>query len=642
MAQSSEVHSYIYIKKELSALGWNVGNPTKHSDGQVYTQNECQQDPIIKKYLGLGKPEYVIVIKDQPRKYAVIEAKPEHKNLEQAIDEAKGYGNTLNADSVIAPIAIAVAGNDEDTYIIKNFYFYKGKWVEVEINQHQTTALLSPDLVKRLLEQDSPYIKDLVIPDDVYYQKATKINEILHNGAINKNNRARVMAALLLAMSTDSQINTSNDAFNLIQEINSKAETVLHKNGKREFAKYISIAPPPTPDNHIKFRRAILDTMQELNGINIKSAMNSGTDILGRFYEQFLKYGNGAKEIGIVLTPRHVTKMAVEALNVSYQDTVFDPACGTGGFLVAAYDHVRKYCSPEQLDTFKTKGIYGIEQDPEVVALALVNMIFRGDGKNNITEGNCFTSDKFKSIKMTKVLMNPPFALKKESEREYKFVDLALERMDVGGFLFVILPISIMFEAGEIKEWRENILLKNNTLLSVITLPAELFYPVGVHTLGVIIQKGIPHPPKQNVLWVRILHDGFIKIKGKRLLSPKEPNDFSDLLPTIQAFVHSPATFKVTNKPEKIKASQIDYHDPLLELVPEAFLDAEMPTQSELKDAAEKIGEGNDSACNQISQPLEKGRKRCRNLVKYSKSTSLNPTLLHRMRLGRYLLSATG
>jgi type I restriction enzyme M protein len=396
------------------------------------------------------------------------------------------------------------------------------------------------------------------------------------------------MAALLLAMSTDSPINTSNDAFNLIQEINFKAETVLHKNGKREFHKYISIAPPPTPDNHIKFRRAILDTMQELNGINIKSAMNSGTDILGRFYEQFLKYGNGAKEIGIVLTPRHVTKASVEMLNTSYQDTVLDPASGTGGFLVAAYDFVRKNCTIEQLDNFKSKGIYGIEQDPEVVALALVNMIFRGDGKNNIIEGNCFTTNKFQSVKMTRVLMNPPFALKKDSEKEYKFVDIALSKMDTGGLMFVILPISIMFESGEVKEWRKEILLKNNTLLSVITLPPELFYPIGVHTLGVIIKKGIIHPQNQNVLWVRIMHDGFVKIKGKRLLSIKEPNDIIELLPTIQAFIHNPS-FSVTSIPEKIKAAPIDFTDPLLELVPEAYLDAIPPSEKEIQDMAEQL-----------------------------------------------------
>jgi type I restriction enzyme M protein len=145
-----------------------------------------------------------------------------------------------------------------------------------------------------------------------------------------------------------------------------------------------------------------------------------------------------------------------------------------------------------------------------------------------------------------------------------------------------------MFEAGEVKEWRQEVLLEHNTLMSVLTLPTELFYPIGVHTLGMIVKKGVKHPENQNVLWARILHDGFIKIKGKRLLSQKEPNEFIELLPTIQAFVQNPA-FQLTAIPEKIKASPIDFEDPLLELVPEAYLDAKIPTEDEIKEAAEQL-----------------------------------------------------
>lgn len=57
-------------------------------------------------------------------------------------------------------------------------------------------------------------------------------------------------------------------------------------------------------------------TCSLLNEINIKAAMNSGTDILGEFYEVFLKYGNDAKDIGIVLTPRHITKFACDVLDI--------------------------------------------------------------------------------------------------------------------------------------------------------------------------------------------------------------------------------------------------------------------------------------------------------------------------------------
>jgi len=183
--------------------------------------------------------------------------------------------------------------------------------------------------------------------------------------------------------------------------------------------------------------------------------MNSGTDVLGRFYEVFLKYGNGAKEIGIVLTPRHITRFAAEAVNVNLRDIVFDPTCGTGGFLVSAFDYIKKGANESQIDRFKQNNLFGIEQEPEVVALAVVNMIFRGDGKNNIIEGNCFVkwlvpntnngvpTGKYSDLPssdgsqvVTKVLMNPPFALKSSDEKEYKFVDHALKQMSDGGILF--------------------------------------------------------------------------------------------------------------------------------------------------------------------------------------------------------------
>lgn len=565
MALSSEVHSYAYLKKELAAQGWIVANPSRNPAGQVYTQNECLQNSVIKSALVLDKPEHVIVVKRQPDKYIVVEAKPDHKDLEKAIKEAQQYGDKLNKKYILCPIATAIAGNDEDTYIIRNFYFYKGKWEEVTINEQPTTGLLSPEIAKRLIDGNSPHIKDLVIPDELYYKKATKINQILHDGAINKNDRARVMAAMLLALSTDTRLNTDNDAHALISEINAKVEEVLYNNGKKDFAKYIEITTPPTPENHVKFRRAILDTLQELEGLNIKSAMNSGTDVLGRFYERFLKYGNGAKEIGIVLTPRHITKFAVEVLNVTHKDKVLDPACGTGGFLVATYDHVRKKSDKSQLDMFKTEGIFGIEQDPEIVALALVNMIFRGDGKNNIIEGNCFVSKKFDEIKMSKVLMNPPFALKKEDEKEYRFVDLALSKMEKGGMIFVVLPSPLMFRGNNYKEWRKK-LLANHTLRAVVKFPDDLFYPIGVHASGIFLEAYRPHQKDDQVLW-GWLDDGFIKKKG--IMLQKDEGNMSELLAILQGHLLGQ---KIRSKKKQWIQSPIVW-DSHLECAPEGYLE---------------------------------------------------------------------
>lgn len=303
---------------------------------------------------------------------------------------------------------------------------------------------------------------------------------------------------MLLALLKDSYINCENNYFSMINELNSRAEEILHKKDKREFIHCIKISVPPTPDNHIKFRKALLETMQGLDSINIRSAMNSGTDILGRFYEQFLKYGNGSKEMGIVLTPKYITKFAVEVLNITSKDKILDPTCGTGGFLVSAFDKVKNEVEKEGLEKFKVEGIYGIEQDSEVLALALVNMIFRGDGRTNLEEGNCFTTNKFQDLKVSKVLMNPLFALKKGDEKEYKFIDFVLDKIEKGGYLFVIVPSPIMFKGGGCLTWRKS-MLENNTLKAVIKLLDDLFYPVSVCTSVIIIQKGVEYKENDNV-----------------------------------------------------------------------------------------------------------------------------------------------
>ncbi|MBI2652594.1 N-6 DNA methylase [Candidatus Woesearchaeota archaeon] len=613
---NSEVDAYIFIKETLESLGWNTKNPSRHPDGQVYTQGECLAHPEIKKGLGLTKPENIVKIAES--KFWVIESKKEHKQLAQALDEARDYATKINQNSksIQAIIISGVAGNRTDSYLIKSEFFDGKKFNPITINGKEASGLLKPEEVQIILSQNDAEVKDLVIDEELFLQKAEKINEILHLGAINKNYRARVMAALLLSLVDITPPNIDASPIGLIRDINSRVQNVLEKEGKPEFSEQIKITLPPSTDNHIKFKKAIVDTIQELNILNIRSAMNSGADVLGKFYEVFLKYGNGAKEIGIVLTPRHITKFAVEVLNPNQNDIILDPTCGTAGFLVAAFDYVKRNANEQQIGKFKQYNLFGIEQEPEVVALAIVNMIFRGDGKNNIIEGNCFQKglifhkNKFITCRyvsakekderlsiakeeeieinvITKVLMNPPFALKSSDEKEFKFVDYGLEQMQDGGLLFSVLPYSCMVKGGEYLEWRKR-LLTNNTLLSVITFPEDLFYPVGVHTIGVFVKKGLPHPKTQNVLWIRGLNDGYLKKKGKRLESTRATNDYLKIQPILQAFINN-QRLRIENNPEFQKACPVDFSDNNLELIPEAFLDEKEITQDRLEREIENL-----------------------------------------------------
>lgn len=611
--KDSEFHAYGFVRDELKERGWDIRNPAKNAMGQVYTQNECLADSELKKCLSLDRPENVVKITDSV--YWVIEAKPEHKQLEQALKEAADYARKINKSTNVKALFISgVAGNPTESYIVETHYLVGTRFKPITINGKDITSLIRPEEAKTILASGSPIIKDLQVDEALFLAKAESINKTLHNGAINKSLRARVMAALMLSLIETPAPNVDAVPSVLISEINSRARHILSIHRKPEFYNYIEIELPTTEDNHIKFKTALVKTIQELNNLNIRSAMNSGTDVLGKFYEVFLKYGNGAKEIGIVLTPRHITKFAVDVMSITDKDVAYDPTCGTAGFLVAVFDEIKRNYSEKVVNSFKENNIFGVEQDPDVVALAIVNMIFRGDGKNNIAEGSCFQKnlarradgkivyvpppdptkkEKPEPIKdedraVTKVLMNPPFALPNSSDKEYRFVDHALKQMEKGGILFCVLPYSVMVKGGAYLQWREKTLLRNNTLLSVLTFPADLFYPVGVHSLGIFVKKGVPHPRSQNVYWIRAINDGLLKRKGKRLPSAKADDDYPKVRNLLKAFIANPA-MEVPNVPRLQKACPIDFSDSILELVPENYLEQEIPTELEIRQGIERV-----------------------------------------------------
>jgi type I restriction enzyme M protein len=409
-----------------------------------------------------------------------------------------------------------------------------------------------------------------VLDEKLLLETAEKINVILHNGAISATDRGKVISALILGLADDNGPNPDASPSVLVAGINARVKAVLQREGTPEFYDYIRIALPATTENHIKFKTALVRTIRELNDLNIRSAMNSGTDVLGNFYEVFLQYGNWAKEIGIVLTPRHVTAFAAEIMDITARDIVFDPTCGTGGFLVSAFDYVKQNSAKTEVENFKYNNIFGIEQEPSVVALAIVNMIFRGYGKNNIREGNCFHTF---IPAVTKVLMNPPFAL--SSDKEYKFVTYALTQMQRGGLLFAIVPTAVFLQKGQYKSWRQE-MLRENSLLAVITLPSDVFYGAnaGTNTVAVVIKKGFPHDPAQNVLWLRAIRDGFVKRKGKRL-KPKHPLVERDML---------------TEYKDRIKQFIKDQGRPdAPAAVPEYYLDEKIPDYTAVKAGIEAL-----------------------------------------------------
>ncbi len=607
-AVDSEFEAVAFIRDKLTESGWVVKDPTRHAEGQVWTQNQCLAHPEIKRCLGLTRPEYIVRLSET--KLWVIEAKRDRAMLDKALSEAENdYAWPIQNGGILSvPLISGVAGNDTTGYEIRTRLLFDGGYRPVVINGHEATGLLDGSTVETLLRTGNPVIADLAVNEEVFLKAAEQINRILHMGGINKNERARVMAALLLSLLEEPGPNVDSDLPVLIGDINNRTQVSLRRHGKEQFYEHVKITPPTSIENHMKFRTAIIQTMQELKNLNIKSAMNSGADVLGKFYEVFLKYGNGAKEIGIVLTPRHITRFSVEALGVRPEDIILDPACGTGGFLVAAFDHVRKNASASQVEKFRKMRLFGIDRDPYVTSLAIVNMIFRGDGKNNIIEGNCFIdflerasqngNASARYVKeqpapgeapVTRVMMNPPFALKESDEREYRFVEAAFVSMADGGLIFAMLPISATVEGGRERAWRRDTLLAHNTLLAVVSFPEELFYPIANQTVAIVVKKGTPHVPDQPVLWARVVNDGFMKKKGKRLPTPPNvPNDLQRLTPILRNFLIDP-TQPIQPVPGFVETKPLDLSDQALEIAPEAHLGSEPITKDVLSAEIDRL-----------------------------------------------------
>jgi type I restriction-modification system DNA methylase subunit len=258
----------------------------------------------------------------------------------------------------------------------------------------------------------------------------------------------------------------------------------------------------------------------------------SDSDVLGHFYGEFLSYTAGDKKgLGIVLTPKHIKELMCELVDINKDSILLDTCTGTAGFLITAMHMmmVDAKGDQEKIANIKSKQLIGIEQQPHMFALAVSNMLLRGDGKANIYNASCFGLQNTikEEHKPTAALLNPPYSQKGEGLSELDFIQNALECLEPNGLCAAIIPIS----CGNGNTLLREKILKKNTLLGVISLPM-VFKNVGVKPGIFIFKAGIPHD-KTVKTWFAILDDdGFENVMHRGRLDPKNrfPNIKKELV----------------------------------------------------------------------------------------------------------------
>lgn len=243
----------------------------------------------------------------------------------------------------------------------------------------------------------------------------------------------------------------------------------------------------------------------------------SSEDYLGRFYSEFMSYSGGdGQSLGIVLTPKHITDLFCDLVQIKKDDIVLDPCCGTAGFLVAAMHHMISQTKDDnEKRNIRQNQLHGIEIEDYMFTIATTNMILRGDGKSNL-ENEDFLKQNAGELQRKSAnvgMMNPPYSMAKKKKDstlyEICFIEHLLDSLVKGGRCVAIVPQSAM--TGKSKEElsvKKNI-LKHHTLEGVISLNKETFYGVGIIPCIAIFTAGIPHSKDKRCKFINFENDGF-------------------------------------------------------------------------------------------------------------------------------------
>ena len=259
----------------------------------------------------------------------------------------------------------------------------------------------------------------------------------------------------------------------------------------------------------------------------------SAEDYLGRFYGEFISYSGGdGQSLGVVLTPRHITELFCDLVDLKPDDTVFDPCCGTGSFLIAAMSRMLNATTDDyQRKYIKQNQIHGIEAREDMFSIATTNMILRGDGQSNLLCDDFFAHDAgdLQLKGFTVGMMNPPFSQAKNSATahlsELRFINHLLDSVTRGGRVAVIIPVSAMIGKTRDDKIVKGDILRKHTLEGVISLNKNTFYRIGVVPCIAIFTAGEPHPKSKRVKFINFEDDGYEVKKHVGLVETERAKD---------------------------------------------------------------------------------------------------------------------
>ena len=329
---------------------------------------------------------------------------------------------------------------------------------------------------------------------------------------------------------------SANEMFKIVSEKVFPFIKNLQPSKESSFSKYMenAIFVVPTP-------LVLEKVITQLDSIPMKER-----DTKGDVYEYMLSKLSTSGDLGQFRTPRHIIKMMVELLKPTPNDTICDPACGSGGFLVEAGEYLRE----EHKDLFNTDNLkhhynntmfYGFDTDPTMLRIGAMNMTLHGIDNPNIDYKDSVSEDNTDEEKYSIILANPPFKGTIDTERtapnllkvcntkktELLFLALFLRILKIGGRCACIVPDGVLFGSGKAHKSIRKEIVENHKLEAIISMPSGVFQPYAGVSTAIMIFTKTTTGGTDKVWFYDMTADGF-SLDAKR--TPIKENDIQDII----------------------------------------------------------------------------------------------------------------
>lgn len=539
-----------YVDGSFNSIDKNVYVWAKKSSNKEI--DEILSTASKKKTGKKGYPEYIIY--DTKKNFViVIEDKRdtnkhvygdniENPNLEDGLDEiervdeyavngALWYASKLKSKFDV--IAIGVSGNNLIDIKIDTFIWNRNSEIFNNLNIHDIKEI---EAYRKLIDsqnKNNDSLKNVVKMNE----KAKEINEFLRDylGVI-EHERLYVLGAILFALEDPifkmTYTRYSNDeslAISIWQTVERKIKgsSLDNKEIVENELKSTLLSLQDAQKEGVKEeypRGALLELTNRIDKLLYDYHKHGELDIMSVFFNVFLSYStSGGSDLGIVLTPNHITKLFCDLAEVTLDSKVIDICAGTGGFLTAAWKKIKcndKY-TETQKELFRKNNLFGVEKEKSIYTIVALNMFINKDGRSHIYKGDCFSlKDKLIDFECNVGFINPPYSDSIYSEIE--FVELMLDILLPNSIGVAILPINAISSRtkkhNNINVVKSRILQKNNLIASIQT-PYNLFYPKGTETIILVFETGVSN---YGETWFAKFDDGYELIKHQKTRTPSK------------------------------------------------------------------------------------------------------------------------